>query len=220
MYLQTKPFRSSVSVFVGSNSWFIIYRSHCGGCNIILYWPRYHHYLIGNLIVVYSTSQNGFTNRHCAHRYVAQYGSWNSLGHLGDNFLVPAASHKAGVVSRAFLGIPTTTTTGRCRLEQPDEAGLRAFFRSYWRALYRLYCIIQNLVSFMKACIIFRKGVPLKVLFKTPILLHEFPVSFSCSTRTFRRSGHFGPDIIWLAKADCNTRFPSSNTRHPHHTQF
>ena len=29
-----------------------------------------------------------------------------SLGHLGDTSLVPTASHKAGVTSRAFLGIP------------------------------------------------------------------------------------------------------------------
>ena len=48
---------------------------------------------------------NGFTHRHCAHRYVAHYGSWNSLGHLGDTFLVPTASHKTGVTLRAFLGL-------------------------------------------------------------------------------------------------------------------
>ena len=31
---------------------------------------------------------NGIINRHCAHRYVAQYGPWNSLGHLGDTLVL------------------------------------------------------------------------------------------------------------------------------------
>ena len=31
---------------------------------------------------------NGFMHRHCAHRYVAQYGPWNSLGHLGDTLVL------------------------------------------------------------------------------------------------------------------------------------